>query len=202
MAGPLIPLILGAGARILGGQAARAAAAQAARTSASQGARTAVKKTAKSAAKKTTRTRTTKTTTAKKPTTKKTASKKTTATTRKPTQYIDKKSGQPRTPGMRTANKPPKWAQGRWNKGDSVVITRQTAKEKMQHQRLQSMLSQRKTSRSKRMNALRTQAGITGSSAVAYETIRYGINKRNQMRNPTVTPIRPINWDPNRKRKK
>lgn len=196
MPGPLVPLIIGVGARIVGGQAARAAAGQAARTAASQGARTAAKKTAKSTAKKTTRSRTAKKTSAKKPTAKKTASKKTTASTR--------------TPGMRTA-RTPKWAQTWGSKKPSEVTIRVSAKDKQQTARVQSMLRQRKTSRSKRMNALRTQAGVTGASAVAYEGVRLGTSKK-PAPPKTSTPMRVkrsnapagygINYDPNRKKKK
>lgn len=191
MPGPLVPLIIGVGARIVGGQAARAAAGQAARTAASQGARTAAKKTAKSAAKKTTRSRT-----AKKAPAKKTASKKATASTR--------------TPGMRTA-RTPKWAQTWGSKKPSEVTIRVSAKDKQQTARVQSMLRQRKTSRSKRMNALKTQAGVTGASAVAYEGVRLGTSKK-PAPPKTSTPMRVkrsnapagygINYDPNRKKKK
>lgn len=195
MPGPLIPLIIGAGARILGGQAARAAAGQAARTTATQGARAAAKKTAKSTAKKTTRSRNAKKASAKKTAAKKTASKKATASTR--------------TPGMRTA-RTPKWAQTWGSKKPSEVAIRISAKDKQQTARVQSMLRQRKTSRSKRMSALKAQAGVTGASAVAYEGVRLGMSKK-PAPPKTSTPIRvkrrnaatgyEVNYDPNRKKK-
>jgi len=191
MAGPLIPLILGAGARILGGQAARAAAAQGARAAAGQGARAS----ASQGGKAVTRTAGRRTATTpkwassgKKPRLTPTAKKNRVQTTR-----VRNKAP---NAGKNSKNKTAYGTKGELRQ-DAM---RQQLRESASYKRGQAIKQARAAKRKKRVTSLKTQAGITGASAVTYEAAKYKINQGSKI--PTTTPIRPINWDPNRKRKK
>lgn len=201
MAGPLIPLIIGAGARILGGQAARAAASQGVRAAAGQGARASASQGGKAA------TRTAGRRTATTP--------KWASSGKKPRLSPGAKKNRAQT--ARVRSKAPNAGKGSKNKatyGTAGELRQEAMRQQLRQsasvRRGQAIRQAKAAKRTKRVKSLRAQAGITGGSAVAYEAGRLAVGRK-PAPPKTSTPMRvkrknapvgyEVNYDPNRKKR-
>jgi hypothetical protein len=167
-----IPPIIVGGLMAAGRIGASAAARQAARAAARSGTRAASGTAARSGARSTARGASSgargvaKKTAAKKP-----AAKTTTSTKTSRNQYIDKASGQPRTPGFRTA-KTPDWVASYGKKKPSQTMIKVGKKDIANTKRLQEFVASKPKAKSKMSKKKKAAigAGVAGGLGLAYAT--------------------------------